>query len=62
MKIPTTVAASLALAALIAACSGNGLDIEDGSGQPVQIGGDTASVGGPGSAGWPEPSGPVRTR
>ena len=61
MRTLATVAAALMLVGLLAACSGNGgLEIQDGSGQEVQIGGDTAAVGGPGSPGWPEPSGPMR--
>lgn len=42
----------------LAACggTGGGPAVTDGSGDRVQIGGDTASAGGPGSPGWPAPT------
>jgi hypothetical protein len=50
----------LACALGLAACGGTGPLVTDGSGNHVQIGGDTASAGGPGSPGWPEPTGSQR--
>lgn len=48
--------AAAALASGLSACGGTagGRTITDGSNNPVQIGGDTASAGGPGSPGWPK--------
>jgi hypothetical protein len=57
MRTSMLIAASL-LSLGLAACGspGGGPAITDASGNRVQIGGDTASVGGPGSPGWPTPS------
>lgn len=55
MGKPSLILATLLVACGLAACggTGGGPAITDGSGNRVQIGGDTASVGGPGSPGWP---------
>jgi hypothetical protein len=56
MPKPLFVAVSLIVSSALAACGGTGPAVTDASGSRVQIGGDTASVGGPGSPGWPQAS------
>ncbi len=61
MKAFSRGAALLALLAL-AGCGGGGkgIVIQDGSGQPVQIGAERNASVGPGSPGWPESTGSAR--